>query len=126
MLMPAKTILSKKLSANNLLNDSKKILNLVGYPITCPENRYQIDEKNFFFVNYQKTKPQLIAIQADPLPYMYKARVFAQKILPSLQNNIDKDRFGIFANQELDKANEKSQTQSLSDKVHSVFFPMNW
>jgi hypothetical protein len=34
---------------------------------------------------------------------MYKARVFAQNMLPTFTNDLTKDKFGIFANQEIEK-----------------------
>lgn len=37
------------------------------------------------------------------MPFMYKTRLFAQNILPTFKNDLTQDKFGIFANQELEK-----------------------
>ena len=124
--MPTSNLINKKLSLERIKDNKTCKLDLFGCPIRCPQDRMAVDDNNQFVKDFHRLKPQLIAVQIDPMPFMYKARVFAQNMLPTFKNDLTKDKFGIFANQEIEKMTQDDDGQPLSQKVHSVYFPMTW
>ena len=85
----------------------------------------------------EKTKPELIAIQIDPMHYLANQRNFALDVVPHIKEDYDMERMGVFGdnyklpNEEEETDNEEKEMKNekykrFSKKIHSLYFPMSW
>ncbi len=81
--MPSSRLLKKKLSVHRIADNKSCVLNLQGCPIKCPSSR---QNPSTIIESFNKTSPELIAVQIDPMPFIYKARQWAIAHLPFVTN----------------------------------------
>ena len=82
-----------------------------GYPIMPPSwyaTQTPEDKLESLADIIAETKPEQIAVQIDPMPFLYKAREFGIETLPTIQEQYRKTEMGVFG-RELD---EKGQNVS--------------
>ena len=99
--MPSFQVLEKKLKKTRVGKDEKEcIVNLYGYPLRPDENTFNQEladgEKPPVINQIEKTKPNIIAIQIDPMKYLHSARTFALNTIPYMKDSDSIDTKGVF------------------------------
>lgn len=118
------------------LDDKTCEMSLLGYPM-MPASFENSDAEMFdgLVEQIKAEKSQILAIQVDPMPYMYRAREWS---INNVAGNVDqqwlKQQKGIFGDdymleserEEFDQNKADQKPSRLSKKMHSLYFPFTW
>lgn len=86
-LMPSSKVLSAQLSVTRVADNETCALNVFGMPIRCPEYRSSPEHLQQHLISqWKRDRPEIIAVQLDPMPYMHMARSYAINNMPTIAN----------------------------------------
>lgn len=116
-LMPSTRVLRKQLTVNRVKDGKTCSVAVKGYPMVRPSSRKPTEAAVFYKQAFSASK---VAIQVDPLPFLYQARQFALETLPSTAHAFNESQRGIFGDQ-----TPVDESPQGDEGVHSILFPMN-
>ncbi|CDW79079.1 UNKNOWN [Stylonychia lemnae] len=117
------------------LDDSECKINVYGIPIIPSKqsaNEYTSDNEqdSQLFRDMERNLPQLQIVQIDPMWYMYHCRQFSIKYLPSIKDQFQQGKLGIFGKDHKlpfeDQKGMPMHEQKSLEKIFSLYFPFNW
>lgn len=81
------------------------------------------------------TKPEQIAVQIDPMPFLYKARQFGIENLPSTQETLRKSQMGVFGQETNERGEsiaddlteeDREAERKIEEQRYNYMFPVQW
>ena len=92
-----------------------------------------------FNKQFEEKKPDVIAVQYDPMQYLYNCRNFALNTIPYMKDDLDMEEYGVFTDNyklpeeehadsdDEEEVNKKADMiKRFNKKIHSQFFPVQW
>lgn len=92
---------------------------MFGYPLVCPPNRNYAENPSLdpLLRILKEHRPEIVAVQLDPMEYMYQARKFALANLPTYKKGVNQEIKGIFANHN-EGEEEKDMSMNYTERIH--------
>ena len=137
--LPCRAVQKNNLRVTRSRTDDKQCrVEMRGYPIMPPSwyaTQTPEDKLESLADIIAETKPEQIAVQIDPMPFLYKAREFGIETLPTIQEQYRKTEMGVFG-RELDEKGqnvsaditeeERQAERKIEEQRYNYMFPVQW
>ena len=125
-LLPSTKITTKNLEVLRAGDNTTCNIKLFGYPLRCPEARQDARQEIVRLgTQLRERTPELLAVQLDPLPYLYQQREHAIHNLPNINSLFINEQKGIFQHEEA-FAEATDSPMKLSERMHNFLYPVSW